>query len=122
MRMTQQPSVLAVRALAGDPARAAMLVSLLDGRAFSAGELAYASRITAQTARSRLAKLLDGGLLAVETAGRHRYYRRWFSRCAGDRAGRRHLPSADQISIFSANSIASSTSMPRYQTVLLALS
>ena len=35
--MTQQPSVLAVRALAGDPARAAMLVSLLDGRAFSAG-------------------------------------------------------------------------------------
>jgi len=75
MRMTQQPSVLAVRALAGDPARAAMLVSLLDGRAFSAGELAYASRITAQTARSHLAKLLDGGLLAVETAGRHRYYR-----------------------------------------------
>lgn len=72
--MTQQPNVSAVGALVGDPARATMLLSLLDGRALPAGELAYASGVTAQTASSHLAKLLHGGLLAVETSGRHRYY------------------------------------------------
>src|SRR6185369_11293793 len=73
--MTQQSNVSAVGALVGDPARAAMLLSLLDGRALPAGELAYASGVTAQTASSHLAKLLDGGLLAIEMSGRHRYYR-----------------------------------------------
>jgi DNA-binding transcriptional ArsR family regulator len=62
-------------ALIADPARASMLTALLDGRALPAGELAYAAGITAQTASSHLGKLLDGGLLALETAGRHRYYR-----------------------------------------------
>jgi predicted transcriptional regulator len=52
-----------------------MLTALLDGRALPAGELAYASNVTPQTASSHLAKLLAGGLLAVETEGRHRYYR-----------------------------------------------
>jgi DNA-binding transcriptional ArsR family regulator len=61
--------------LIADPARAAMLTALLDGRALPAGELAYASNVTPQTASSHLAKLLAGGLLAVETEGRHRYYR-----------------------------------------------
>jgi DNA-binding transcriptional ArsR family regulator len=61
--------------LIADPARALMLTALLDGRALPAGELAYASGITPQTASSHLAKLLEGGLLAVETEGRHRYYR-----------------------------------------------
>lgn len=61
--------------LLADPARAVMLTALLDGRALPAGELAYAARITAQTASSHLAKLLAGGLVAREIAGRHRYYR-----------------------------------------------
>jgi DNA-binding transcriptional ArsR family regulator len=61
--------------LIADPARAAMLMALLDGRALPAGELAYASNVTPQTASSHLAKLLAGGLLAVEIEGRHRYYR-----------------------------------------------
>ena len=71
------PSVnLAVAAaLIGEPARAAMLAALIDGRARPAGDLAYAAGITAQTASAHLAKLLDGGLLAVEAQGRHRYYR-----------------------------------------------
>ena len=47
--MTQQPNVSAVGALVGDPAQAAMLLSLLDGRALPAGELAYAPGVTAQT-------------------------------------------------------------------------
>jgi len=61
--------------LIADPARAAMLIALADGRALPAGELAYAAGVTAQTASSHLAKLLVGGLLSVETEGRHRYYR-----------------------------------------------
>lgn len=61
--------------LLADPARAVMLVALLDGRALPAGELAHAARVTAQTASSHLAKLLAGGLLALEIEGRHRYYR-----------------------------------------------
>lgn len=61
--------------LLADPARALMLTALLDGRALPAGELAYAARVTAQTASSHLAKLLAGGLLELEVAGRHRYYR-----------------------------------------------
>lgn len=61
--------------LLADPARAVMLTLLLDGCALPAGELAYAARVTPQTASSHLAKLLAGGLVAVETEGRHRYYR-----------------------------------------------
>ncbi|CAG9251102.1 Uncharacterized HTH-type transcriptional regulator YdfF [Paraburkholderia unamae] len=73
--MNEQPRVSATAFLIADPARAAMLMALADGRALPAGELAYAAGVTAQTASSHLAKLLDGGLLAVEKEGRHRYYR-----------------------------------------------
>jgi DNA-binding transcriptional ArsR family regulator len=62
-------------ALIGDPARAAILSALCDGRAQPASALAYAARVTPQSASNHLAKLLEGGLLAVETEGRHRYYR-----------------------------------------------
>jgi DNA-binding transcriptional ArsR family regulator len=70
-----EPNLSTVASLIADPARAAMLSALLDGRALPAGELAYASGVTAQTASSHLSKLLAGGLLALETEGRHRYYR-----------------------------------------------
>ncbi|OEC94678.1 helix-turn-helix transcriptional regulator [Rhizobium sp. YK2] len=73
--MTTQPNITAVAFLIADPARAAILSALLDGRARPAGELAHAAGVTAQTASSHLGKLLAGGLLAVETEGRHRYYR-----------------------------------------------
>lgn len=69
------PDVAGAAALIAEPARAAMLMVLADGRARPAGELAFAASVTAQTASSHLAKLLAGGLLAVETEGRHRYYR-----------------------------------------------
>lgn len=61
--------------LIADSSRAAMLMALIDGRALPAGELARASGVTAQTASAHLAKLLDGGLISVETEGRHRYFR-----------------------------------------------
>jgi DNA-binding transcriptional ArsR family regulator len=64
-----------VASLAGDPARAAMLHALMDGRALTASELAHAASVTPQTASGHLARLATGGLLGVEKQGRHRYYR-----------------------------------------------
>jgi DNA-binding transcriptional ArsR family regulator len=62
-------------ALLADPTRAAMLRALLAGRALSAGELARLAGVGAATASFHLAKLLDGGMVAVAKQGRHRYYR-----------------------------------------------
>ncbi|NGM20575.1 helix-turn-helix transcriptional regulator [Roseomonas stagni] len=62
-------------ALVGDPARAAMLAALMDGRARTAGELAASAGITPQTASGHLARLAGAGLLAMEKQGRHRYHR-----------------------------------------------
>ncbi len=73
--MDSQPNIASAAFLIADPARALILTALLDGRARPAGELAYAAGVTAQTASSHLSKLLAGGLLVVETEGRHRYYR-----------------------------------------------
>jgi DNA-binding transcriptional ArsR family regulator len=52
-----------------------MLSALLDGRALTASELAFAARITPQTASTHLAKLTEAGLLSVIRDGRHRYFR-----------------------------------------------
>ena len=73
--MCAQPNISSVAFLIADPARAAMLMVLCDGRALPAGELAQVAGVTAQTASTHLAKLLAGGLLMCETEGRHRYYR-----------------------------------------------
>lgn len=64
-----------VAALLADRARASMLTALLDGRPLAAGELARTAGVSAATASSHLAKLLDGGLVGVVKQGRHRYYR-----------------------------------------------
>ncbi|MFE6966051.1 ArsR/SmtB family transcription factor [Agromyces sp. NPDC057679] len=60
--------------LMGEPARAAMLVALLDGRALPAGELAKIAQVSAATASAHLARLVDGGLLRARSLGRHRYF------------------------------------------------
>jgi DNA-binding transcriptional ArsR family regulator len=67
--------VAKVAGLLADPARARMLDTLLAGRALAAGELARHAGVSPPTASAHLGRLLDGGLLAVETQGRHRYYR-----------------------------------------------
>jgi DNA-binding transcriptional ArsR family regulator len=61
-------------ALIADPTRAAILRALLAGRPLAAGELARVAGVGAATASHHLAKLLDGGLVAVARQGRHRYY------------------------------------------------
>lgn len=73
--MTGTVSLAQVGALVGDPARAAMLQSLMDGRALTAGELAGVAGVTSQTASGHLAQLAASALVAVSRQGRHRYHR-----------------------------------------------
>jgi len=61
--------------LIGEPARTTMLVTLMDGRALTAGELAAAAGVAPPTASGHLGNLLDAGLLALQRQGRHRYYK-----------------------------------------------
>lgn len=64
-----------IAALAGDPARANILSALLDGRAMTATELAFAAHVTPQTASAHLSKLTEAGLISATPSGRHRYFR-----------------------------------------------
>ncbi len=73
--MIEGPYIAEAAALIGDPSRATMLSALMDGRALTATELAYASGITPQTASGHLARLSEARLVEVEKQGRHRYYR-----------------------------------------------
>ncbi len=66
--------------LVSDPSRVAMLLSLMDGLARPASELASLAGVAPSTASSHLARLLGGGLVLAEQRGRHRYFR-----LAGDR-------------------------------------
>ncbi|MFE6255203.1 ArsR/SmtB family transcription factor [Agromyces sp. NPDC057865] len=60
--------------LMGEPARAAMLVALLDGRSLPASELAAIAGVKAPTASAHLAQLVAGGLVTDRRLGRHRYF------------------------------------------------
>lgn len=73
--MVSAANLATVAALVGDPARASMLVALMDGRALTAGELAYFAHVTAPTASAHLAKLVEAQILTVTAQGRHRYFR-----------------------------------------------
>lgn len=67
--------VASTAALLSDVARASILCALMDGRARTAGELAFTAGVTPQTASSHLARLADAGLIVVVPQGRHRYHR-----------------------------------------------
>jgi DNA-binding transcriptional ArsR family regulator len=67
--------IAALASLLADPARCKILLALDDGRALPASTLADEAGVSRQTASSHLGKLTGAGLLAVETHGRHRYYR-----------------------------------------------
>lgn len=61
--------------LLADDTRALFCLALLDGRAWTAGELARLAHVAPSTAGEHLDKLVAGGLLAQERQGRHRYMR-----------------------------------------------
>ncbi len=68
-------SLVSVGALVGDQARASMLLQLMDGRAYTAMELARVAGVTPQTASTHLRRLVEGDLLVAVAQGRHRYHR-----------------------------------------------
>ncbi|MDY0811678.1 winged helix-turn-helix domain-containing protein [Kitasatospora purpeofusca] len=68
-------SLARLAALLADPTRAGFCTALLDGRAWTAGELARHAGVAPSTASEHLSRLIDGGLLAEERQGRHRYVR-----------------------------------------------
>lgn len=67
-------SLYVIGPLIGEPSRLRMLWALLDGRSYTAGELAAAAAISPASASMHLVKLADAGLLQVVAQGRHRYY------------------------------------------------
>jgi DNA-binding transcriptional ArsR family regulator len=69
------PNIAALAALIGEPARAAMLWSLMGGQSRPASELARIAGISPQAASAHLARMTEGGFLHVESKGRHRFFR-----------------------------------------------
>jgi len=67
-------AVSGIAAAIGEPARARMLYSLLDGRARTSTELAMAAGVTPSTASVHLHRLNTQRLVKVFAQGRHRYY------------------------------------------------
>ena len=74
-RLQGDADVAAVAALVADPARTAMLQALMDGGTLPSGELARRAEVAASTASEHLARLLAGGFVVCEVAGREHRYR-----------------------------------------------
>lgn len=68
------PDISVVAAAVGEPSRAAMLVALLEGTPLAAGELARRAGVSAQTASTHLARLVDVRLLTFRTEGKQRLF------------------------------------------------
>jgi DNA-binding transcriptional ArsR family regulator len=68
-------SIARFAGLLADRSRVAMCLALLDGRAWTAGELGNHAGVARSTATEHLNLLVDAGLLAEERQGRHRYVR-----------------------------------------------
>jgi DNA-binding transcriptional ArsR family regulator len=63
-----------IASLIGDPVRGRVLWALMDGKAYTATELAIHADTSRPNLSMHLKKLSDAGLLSVEIQGRHRYY------------------------------------------------
>lgn len=74
-RRNEMPNIARIGALIGNPMRARMIGSLMDGSERSASALAKEVGATAQAVSAHLSNLVTGGLLAVRAEGRQRWYR-----------------------------------------------
>lgn len=73
--MTGEADLAAIGALLADRTRATILLTLLNGGLTPASALAARAGVSRSLASNHLAKLVDGGMLAVEPRGRQRLYR-----------------------------------------------
>ncbi|WP_250005966.1 helix-turn-helix transcriptional regulator [Actinoplanes sp. M2I2] len=71
--MATAGDLAALAGLLADETRAAVCLALLDGRAWTAGELARHAGVAPSTATEHLHRLVAGGLLVERRQGRHRY-------------------------------------------------
>ena len=80
MDVTREPggdvgvAVSAVAAAIGEPARARMLLCLMDGHSRTSTELAIVAGVTPSTASAHLKRLTAARLVTVLVQGKHRYY------------------------------------------------
>lgn len=70
---TRGAELAGLAVLLADRTRAEMCLAMIDGRAWTAGELARHAGVAPSTATEHLNRLLDGGLLIERRQGRHRY-------------------------------------------------
>jgi DNA-binding transcriptional ArsR family regulator len=70
-----EPAVSEIAALVGNPARANILMALIDGRALTASELSYIAGVSPQTTSEHLGMLRQAKLLSMTKQGRHCYFR-----------------------------------------------
>lgn len=65
----------AFAAALADETRAAICMTLLEGRAWTAGELARITAVAPSTVSGHLTRLIDAGVCVTERQGRHSYVR-----------------------------------------------
>lgn len=73
--MDVEQQIARIAAAIAEPARARMLCALMDGRAYTATELAAVADTASSTASAHLSRLTELGLLHKVSQGRHRYFR-----------------------------------------------
>jgi DNA-binding transcriptional ArsR family regulator len=73
-RSSVEPRFARIASAIGDPTRARMLSRLLDGRHYTAKELAEYADVTAATASAHLRLLVDEQLAVSRSQGRHKYF------------------------------------------------
>ena len=73
--MVSTNQIAEIGMLVGEPARAAILAALMDGRALTATELSRVAGVTPQTASSHLARLTAANLVSGQKQGRYRYHK-----------------------------------------------
>ncbi|MBV4355766.1 ArsR/SmtB family transcription factor [Pinibacter aurantiacus] len=69
-----EEQIVVVSSLIGDPVRAKILWALLDGKAYTATELAIMADTSPQNISMHVAKLVNANFLKVAAQGRHKYY------------------------------------------------
>ena len=72
--MKGDADVAAAAALLAEPARAALVLAVIDDGPLPASELAARARVAPSTASEHLTRLVGGGFLTSSKRGRHRYY------------------------------------------------
>jgi DNA-binding transcriptional ArsR family regulator len=74
-RSMETPGLADVAAVLADPSRSTMCLALLDGRAWTVGELARAGRLAPSTATEHVNRLRTAAFVQTLRQGRHTYVR-----------------------------------------------